>query len=161
MLSQKDGVSLIEILIGMVIVVVACIGALSYFAYGLGNVGKQGNRRAALERARERLEQLMAADVTQIEPSDDNPHWLQLTCGPNPGDPCTWALFDEAPDPAEKVTVDNLTGQDIVTTVQWIDDGASAGTQNTLDLAVKVWFTKQFSNDDNVNRVLLRTLRTP
>ena len=56
----RSGVSLVEILIGILIVVIASIGTLSYFSSVLGNVGRQSNRRAAIERARERLEQLMA-----------------------------------------------------------------------------------------------------
>ena len=91
---QDRGVSLVEILVAIVIVVVASIAALSYFSYGMGGIGRQGNRRAALERARERLEQLMAANVTDLEPSDLAVRWL--TCN---GSPCTWTPSTTPPSP--------------------------------------------------------------
>ena len=37
---QRRGVSLVEILLGLLIVTIACVGTLSYFAYGMGGIGK-------------------------------------------------------------------------------------------------------------------------
>jgi hypothetical protein len=48
------------------------------------------------------------------------------------------------------------------TTIQWLDD-PSAQTPNkpdTMELAVKVWFTPNTVSDADVERVHLRTLRT-
>ena len=70
-LRWRSGGSLIEVLLGILIVVLASIGTLSYFAYAFGSVNKQGNHRAALERARERLEELLEVDVAQIQPPAD------------------------------------------------------------------------------------------
>ena len=142
----------------ILIVVVASIAALSYFSYGLGGIGKQGNRRAALERARERLEQLMAADVLTLEPSDQAVRWLKCA-----GSPCTWTLSTTAPSPSETVAVDDLPAQKIETTVQWVDDPAAntGSTRDVLELGVKVWFTSNLGSDDDFNRVHVRTLRTP
>ena len=148
-----------EILVAILIVTVASIAALSYFSYGLGGIGKQGNRRAALERARERLEQLMAANATDLEPSDQTVRWLRCT-----GSPCTWTLSATAPSPSETVAVDDLPSQKIETTVQWVDDPAAqtgASTKDVLELGVKVWFTPNGGSDDDFNRVHVRTLRTP
>jgi len=150
------GASLIEILLGLLIVTIACLATLRYFAYAKGNIGIQGNRRAALERARERLEQLMAGSVTPMTPPQDGVAY-PVTCA---GTACTWS----AAVVAETVSVDDLPSQPIRSTVQWVDDpsaGTGTGTLDTLALGVKVWFTANTAVDDDFNRVFIRTLRTP
>ena len=156
---NKRGVSLIEVLIGILIVVVASIATLSYFAYGLSNIGRQGRRRAALERARERLEQLMAADINQsvLQPPNSNQYWL--TCS---GSPCTWTRSSSRV--TQTVAVNDLPSQPIETTIQWVNDPyppAGTSTLDTLVLGVEVWFTPNTTVHDNFNRVYVRTLRTP
>lgn len=156
MLKNNKGVSLIEILIGMVIITIVSIATLSYFSYGIGGIGKQGNRRAAMERTRARVEALMAADVDQIEPPvDGQTYWLTCT-----GSPCTWTVAGSIA--TEAVSVDDLANQRMETTVRWIDDPA-AGTavpNDVLEFGVKVWFMPN-ADDDDFNRVHVRTLRTP
>ena len=150
------GVSLIEVLLGIIIVTVASIATLSYFAYGMGGVGKTGHKRAALERARERLEQMLVSPINDMTPSDGVEHWVSCEAG---GNPCK--LANPNADPEETVVVDeHLSEQPVESTVQWFDDPASAGAQNALELSVKVWFTANPA-DNEVNRVELRTLRTP
>ena len=161
--QRQRGVSLIEVLIGILIVVIASIGTLTYFGYGLGGIGKQSNRRAALERARERLEQIMAVDVDTIKPPVDATQPLNnqplrwVSCI---GATCAWVTAN----PNQTVPVNNLaTNQPIQATVQWKDD-PSAGTTTTpdaLELGVKVWFTPGSTVDDEFHRVHLRSLRTP
>ena len=161
----RQGVSLVEILIGLIIVVVASIATLTYFSSALGNVGRQSNRRAALERARERLEQLMAVNVDTIKPgivlpaSDPQPlQWV--TCV---GAACGPALPS---DPNETVNVEDLQGAQAPrheSTIQWKDD-PSAGTTDVpdvLELGVKVWFFPNSTVDDDFHRVHIRTLGTP
>ena len=169
----RKGVSLVEILIGMIIVVVASIATLTYFSSALGNVNKQGNRRAALERARERLEQAMEANADDIKPTADG-QMYELFCGVT--NPCTWTRS------AAPVTIPTLTGEPtvvddlsslIATTIQWIDDPA-AGTNgpggaiiyDTLVLDVRAGFVSSWdpsatTTDDGFHRVHIRTLRTP
>jgi len=150
---------LVEVLIAILVVAVAAIAALSYFSYGLGGIGREGNRRAALERARERMEQLMAADVAALEPPDMAVYWLQCS-----GSPCVWTLSSTAPAVSETVSVDDLPAQKIETTVQWVDDPAAQTTgseKDVLELGVKVWFTSESGTDDDFNRVHIRTLRSP
>ena len=165
---NKRGATLIEILIGIIIVSIASIATLSYFAYAKGGIGKTGNRRAALERARQRLEQLIEVNADDIKPPVDG-QMYELFCT---GTPCAWSLS------AAPVTENSLVGQPttvddlpshIAATVQWKDD-CSAGTGNcvsgpfiydTLELAVRVWYTPDFSAQDDFNRVHVRTLRTP
>ena len=153
---QRGG-SLIEVLLGLIIVAIASIATLSYFASGFGNIGKQGRRRAALERARERLEQVLVANITQLQPPDGQPYWL--TCG---GSPCTWTRSPTRV--TQTVSVNDLPSQPIETTIQGVHDpsaGTSASTLDTLAVGVKVWFTPNSAADDNFNRVYIRTLRTP
>ena len=158
-IREDKGASLIEVLISILIIVIASIGTLSYFSSALGNVGRQSNRRAALERARQRLEQLMAVSSTAIKPIDSNPHWLKCT-----GTPCTWAISNAPPVPAETVAVEDLAPQALITTVQCQHD-VSAGTPNgncdVLELSATVWFMPGSAIDDEFNRVQIRTLRTP
>lgn len=155
---KRRGVSLVEVLIGLILLVVACLATLQYFAYGLGGVGTSGNRRAALERARQRLEQLLEANVDNIKPpTDGNTYWLRCA-----GDPCAWTVVNAAPNPPQTILVDELAAQPIETTVRWVDDPTvTPGIPDTLELGVKVWFTQDFGTDDNFSRVHIRTLRTP
>ena len=151
--------SLIEVLLGIVIVTIASIATLTYFSYALGGIGKQGNRRAALERARQRLEQLIAADSSLLA-GDENVHWVTCT-----GTPCTWNKFNSRV--TESVPVDDLPSEPMETTIQYSDDSVSSTTPDqvhTLILSVKVWFkpNPDITNDDNnLNRVLVRSLRSP
>ena len=173
----EQGVGLIEVLIGIVLVTVASLATLSYYSYGMGGVGKQENRRAALEIARQRLDQLMAATLTNIagsDPTDPNYgklHWLTLDCSTNP---CTWGRTADTGTPGNPVPVpepggvlvNQLQNQRMQTTVQRIHDtaaGTSATTLDTVELSVKVWFTTNtnpVTDDNNSNRVHIRTLRT-
>lgn len=143
----------------ILVIVVASIAALSYFSYGMGGIGRQGNRRAALERAQERLEQLLAANVDDLKPQDQNVWWVTYE-----GAPPIWALSTAPPDPPEMVAVDDFPAQPMVTTVQWQDDAAAQTDQSTQDalvLDVKVWFTSNTGSDDAFNRVHVRALRAP
>ena len=148
---NRRGVSLVEVLLGILIVVIASIGTLTYFTYGVGNVGKSGNRRAALERARERLEQLMAVDPDLISPADEAEH--PVTCN---GGACA---FGADPGPI------TINGIELTTasTVKWEDDPSAqtATLHDVLALSVEVWFTPNVTVHDDLNRVYIRTLRTP
>ena len=162
--SRKSGVSLIEILLGLVIVTIASIATLNYFAYALGGIGKQGNRRAALERARQRLEQLMAADSTLLG-NGERLYWVTCTGPPTGTQPCTWNRFTQRT--TESVVVDDLPAQPMETTIQLEDDPVSNTTADlvhTLILSVKVWFIRNpnlTNTDNNLSRVLVRSLRSP
>src|SRR3989338_68471 len=147
----QEGVSLVETLIGILIVVIASIGTLAYFSSALGNVGRQSNRRAALERARERLEQLMAVDVNTIKPA------IVITSPPTPNaQPVRWVSCTGATcgpalssDPDNKVDVDDLANQPLASTIQWRDDpsAGTTGVPDVLELGVKVWLLP--GPDDN------------
>ena len=159
-MCRRKGVSLIEVLIGLLIVTIASIATLKYFASGFGSINKQGNRRAALERVRERIEQLMATDINQsvLQPPDNNQYWL--TCS---GNPCSWTRSSSRV--TQPVLLNNdLPNQPIETTIQWVDDPyppAGTSTRDTLVVGVEVWFMPNSAVHDNFNRVYVRTLRTP
>ena len=158
-MRKQSGVSLIEILLGLVIVTIASIATLNYFASGFGNIGKQSRRRAALERARERLEQLMATDINQsaLQPSNNNQYWLRCS-----GSPCTWNRFTTRT--TQNVSVNDLPSQPIETTIQRLHDSSAGTSSSTLDttvFGVEVWFTSNTTTHNDLNRVYVRTLRTP
>ena len=153
-LKNEKGVSYVELLISMVLLVVVVLAALTYSSFGLGGVGKEGNRRAALELARAQLEQLMATNITAVRPPDLDLRWL--TCA---GAPCVWTLSDTAT--SQLVTVGTLANMPMVTTSQFINDPTtSTADPETVEFTVKVWFTLRTTVDDDFNRVYLRTLRT-
>ena len=149
----RQGATLIEILIAILVIVLTVLGALGFFSYGIGGIKTQGNSRAALQQASARLDQLMSADSDGITPPDGNIRWLSCS-----GSPCTWTL--SAAKTAETVPVNALGNLRMESTVQWKDDPAAAGIQNDMELDVKVWFTL-VTTDDDIHRVELKTLRTP
>lgn len=155
-LKNSRGVTLIEILISIVLIVIASVAAFGAFSYGKGHIVRQGNARAAYEQTRGRLDQLMAAKIGDIKPIDGSLYWIAPSFGTPP-----WTLtLGSAAPPADNVSVNGVT-RPIRTTVQWIDD-PSAGTGTTvLDVLVfsaKVWY-EPGNTDDNFNRAEIRTLR--
>ncbi|OGX45392.1 MAG: hypothetical protein A3I71_04585 [Omnitrophica WOR_2 bacterium RIFCSPLOWO2_02_FULL_63_16] len=156
---NRRGASLIEVLVAIIIIVIASVGTLAYFAYGLGNVGKTGNRRAALERSRERLEQLMASTIANLPSRDGNCYaCAEATCTA-----ASWATYPcGAAPPSDTIPVEDQGNLRRETFAQFVEDPA-AGTTDDLDVyefGVKVWFTNT-ATDDDFHRVHLQTLRTP
>ena len=167
----ERGVGLMEVLIGLVLVVTASLATLTYYSYGMGGMGKQENRRAALEIARQRLEQLMTANINCVAGSDSNDGRLFWLTVPGAIAPCTWGRTADTGTPGNPVPVPEPGGvlvnqlpnpMRMETTAQWRDDEPYAGTStlDTVELSVKVWFTPNTGTDDDSNRVYLRTLRT-
>lgn len=152
-MKRKRGASLVEVLVTMLIIVTACIATLAFFTYGMSQIGTEGDRRAALERARGRLEELLAASSGAIHPPDNQINWLSCA-----GAPCAWTRFTTPV--FDTVNLNTLQNQRMETTAQWIDD-LPAGTAglDEVELVVKVWFTPNFGVDDEFNRVHLRALR--
>ncbi len=155
--DKTRGAGLVEVLIGILIVVIAAIGTLSYFSYGLGGIDREGNRRAAMERARERLELLSETGINNVvgrivPANSQGQFWLDCSGG----FPCV-ASAGVVP---EGVTVGNLPNPlDMWTTVQQLDE-PTAGTLglDLVQISVRVWFTQNRVDDDH-NRVILSTLR--
>ena len=156
---RRSGVSLIEILLGLLIVTIASIATLSYFASGFGNINKQGNRRAALEQTRARLEQLMASTISDLPPQGGSCYYCAAaTCTA-----ASWIAYacGTVPTPDTVPQVGRLTNLRRETTAQFINDpSANTTTLDVYTFGVKVWFTPGAA-DNNFNRVYIRTLRTP
>jgi len=66
--KSQDGFSLIEVLIALVILAMVILGGGLYFFYGRLGINREGYRRAALELASQRLEELKAAKWNDIAP---------------------------------------------------------------------------------------------
>ncbi len=66
--NSEDGFSLIEVLIALVILVIVILGGGLYFFYGRLGINREGHRRAALELASQRLEELKVATWNDIAP---------------------------------------------------------------------------------------------
>ena len=153
------GVTLIEVLIGIVIVAIASIAGLVAFSSGLGGIGKEGARRAALERARQRMEELLQTPVSNLPPTaGPDPYWCVT------GSTCTSASWQASPASAPlngvPMVVDGQN-QQTQTFAQWIDDTTNGiGQRELVEIGVKVWYMPG-AVDDDFHRVYLRTLRTP
>lgn len=152
-MKGERGASLVEALVSMLIIVTACIATLAFFTYGMSSISGEGDRRAALELARARMEELLAASESSVRPADNQLRWLTCT-----GTPCAWAL--SAAQVFQAGNLNTLQNQQIETTSQWIDD-PTAGTAglDVLELVIKVWYTPHFGVDDEFNRVQIRALR--
>ena len=153
----ERGVTLIEVLVGLLLLSAVCLSTLTYFSYGLVGIGQQGHRRAALERARERLEQVLSTSTAQLPARDGLKYWCSA------GNPCTtWTPSGAAI--VQTAAVDDLASQRMETTAQGVHD-ASAGTPvgfyDAWEIGVKIWFTSRTNNDDDYNRVYVKTLRAP
>ncbi len=149
---------------GVLVVSLAAVGALGFFSHGLGGIQKQGYRRAAAERARERLEQLMQANVVDIageDPADGQQYWL--TCSAASGVLCTsWTR--RLTRTTDTISLNGVFNGQREIAVQRVHDRTTGTSQTTLDaveLSVKVWFTANIGTDDDFNRVQLKTLRAP
>ena len=153
-MGNEKGTTLIEILVGILVITILSVTVLNVFANALGGIGKQGNRRAALEVARQRLEELTAASISNITPSDTSTHWLTCT-----GSPCTWSIKNANVVTPENVAVSDLATQRMETTVQLSSSSPLNPSFDILDLGVKVWFTSRTGSDDDFDRVYLKTLR--
>ena len=162
---MKRGASILEVLISVLIIVIASIATLSYFGSTRGFIKKTGNRRAAIERARQRLDQLMASTLANLPPKNGNCYY----CAADTCVLASWTPYACGTVPlSDTVTVGNLaTAVRRETTMRSIDDPA-AGTDNedgtpaldVFEFSVKVWFLNG-SADDDANRVQMRTLRMP
>ena len=154
---SEKGVTLVEILVGIILLTIVCISSLNFFAYGLGGIGKEGNRRAAMERARQQIEQIISTAAAQLPARDGNQYWCSN------GNPCTSWTLSGAPI-AQTISVNDLPSQRMETRVQGVHD-PSAGTPITFydawEIGVKVWFTSNTNLDDDFNRVYIKTLRSP
>lgn len=151
-IKKSQGFTLIELLISLLIIVLASICTLSYFQYGLGGIHQEGNRRAALEIARGRMDQVFAADFNSINPPAGTTTEHYLTCS---GTPCTWSQPSSG-EIWDTVTVNEKPGRRLYTKVMWRDDTPGDGTvdDDVVEIVVRACYKPGGSN-----WVELRSLR--
>ena len=66
LLTSERGVTLIEVLISVFILALIAMGTTQFFVFGRTQINVQGHRRAALERAQQRLEELLASSYDSV-----------------------------------------------------------------------------------------------
>lgn len=147
-LKEKPGFTLVEVMMAMVILVLLAVGSGSFLLYSRVQVELQKDKRAALEVASGRLEELRAAAYNVTKPATSNYVIRYLKAATN-----TFTQF--AADPGETVNINGGT-MPIVTTVQFVDmDGGGSSYDYTL-FRVQVGFRV-----GSTSRVELATFNAP
>jgi len=111
--DPRAGTTLVEVLVGALILAVLAVGTAGYLYHARSETAQGGDLRLSLEVANTRLEELRMADYHAIKPPTDdyNIHYL-AKLGTN------WN--HNATDPGEMVVMD-ARDFSIVTTVQYLD----------------------------------------
>lgn len=65
--KSKKGMTLIEVMLSLLILLIVVMGSSFLFAYGRGQISLRENYRLALQLASQKLEQLKADDYSNIE----------------------------------------------------------------------------------------------
>ena len=143
-----SGFTFVEVMIAMIILALLAIGGGAFLSYSRTHVDIQRNKRAALEEANKRLEELRASGYDATKPTNNNYVVVYLQKSGN-------AWNRRSSDPGETVSINGQT-MPIVTTVQFVDvDGGSASYDYTL-FAVQVGFRA-----GSTNRVHLWSYNSP
>ena len=157
--GSNKGTTLVELLIALLIIALVILGGGMFFFYGRVNIIREAHRRAALLLASQRLEDLKAADYSEIIPDGFDPgytcyyivwrsNWDQLQ-----------NLIDDPSDPSfsyDYVTVDNLADQKMLTQAQYRDDDGMGDSYDYVEVTVGVEWS-----DSTANSVSLTTLIGP
>ena len=77
----KKGMSLIEVMLALLILLIVIIGSSFLFAYGKGQISLRANYRSAIQLAAQKLEQIKAVDYYNILEGETNE---QLSVGSLP-----------------------------------------------------------------------------
>lgn len=146
--SSRRGTSLVEVMVGCLILAVLALGFATSLQYAKSMSVKQRDRRTALELANSRLEELRGAAYSQVWPSASNYniYYLRQTG-------TTWVASAGATN--ENVVVNNRTWP-MKTTVQYVDVDAGSASYDALRFNVSVRYDSGVSN-----LVSLETLRAP
>ena len=150
--TSEDGFSLIEVLIALVILVIVILGGGLYFFYGHLGINREGYRRAALELASQRLEQVKAADYSEVVLDPPSDQLYYITYG------SSWEKSEGKTE--ETIAEDNLPDGVMVTEAQWVhDDGGSSYDYLKITVTVK-WNIAEWG-DNTSNKVELVTFIAP
>lgn len=136
-LNSKTGFTLVEVLVALFIIALVIMGGGMFFFYGRVSIVREAHRRAATLVASGRLEELKAADYSEITPEGfdpgSTPYWIVWDQENNKWQPLENLSYDY-------VTVDNLVDQKMVTQAQLMDDDGD-GSYDYLQIRVKVDWT--------------------
>ena len=154
--SSKGGTTLIEVMIALIIIAIIILGGGMFFFYGRVNIIREAHRRAAVLVASQRLEELKAAEYSDIDP-DSTDEYYYIRWGE--GDWYFVPYDSPSVDYEEPVDVDNLPkgppGPTMVTKAEYVaEDGGIS--HDYLQITVTVnW------HDSTTNMVSLTTLIAP
>jgi type II secretory pathway pseudopilin PulG len=146
--GPRDGTSLVEVMVGCVILAVLALASAASLQYARSTSVLQRDRRTALELANSRLEDLRGAVYNNVKPSANNFNLYYLR---RPG--TNWVVSATATN--ETVVVNNRTRQR-TTTVRYVDVDGGSTSYDALRFNVSV----QYGSSANT-WVELETLRGP
>lgn len=146
----KDGFTLVEVLIALLIIALVILGGGMFFFYGRVSIIREARRRAAIMLVSERLEALKAADYSKIAADPAvvgyNPYYIVRSSS-------DWEV--RTTETYEQVTVDDLDNQSMLTRARYVDD-AGGSDYDYLELTVRVEWV-----DNTTNAVSATTLIAP
>ena len=146
--GASKGFTLVEVMIAMIVLAVLALGGASFLAYSRMQVDVQRNKRAALEAATGRMEELRAAGFDETKPTSNNYVATYLARAGN-------AWVRSSSNPGEAVSLNGHT-MPMATTVQFVDvDGGSASYDCAL-FTVEVGYRV-----GSADRVRVSTFRAP
>lgn len=171
--NSENGFSLIEVLIALVILIIVILGGGLYFFYGRLGINREGYRRAALELASQRLEELKAAKWNDIAPGENDetsdgysfdPLIRYYLLGSSSWDPIQPPVLESDPPEAaiEAKLVGNPSGEEnrmMVTKAEARE--VEYSSYELLKVTVTVKWNIAGWDDNTSNKVDLVTLITP
>jgi len=64
--DSEKGLTLIEVLVSAVVLVIVILGGMQFFIFGSARINREGHRRAALELAQQKIEELLASNYGEV-----------------------------------------------------------------------------------------------
>jgi len=129
--NSKRGASLLEVLLALVIVLIVAIGGGAFVYYSTGAVGVERNKRAALEVANARLEEMKARDYEDIIPRETEDPYLPI--------------YDYEEHIIEETVSINGVDRPMDTTVQYVDVDGGTPSYDYLLVTVDVDYSSNSS----------------
>jgi len=130
--ADRKGATLVEVMIASVVLVVMALGGAAFLFRSRGDVAVQRNKRAALEVANSRLEDLQASSYDDIKPlNQDYTSYYISRVGAN------WALASA--DPGETVLINNRL-YPIAATVVYLDVDGGGPSYDCVQATVSVGY---------------------
>ena len=129
-LSRKQGASLVEVVVAMVVLATLAIAGAAFLAQARGDVSNQRNRRAAVEVAVSRLEAIRTSLYSDVAPPTKDYTIYYLV--PNAG---SWTHVTS--DPGESTNINGRTLL-LTTTVQYTDLESDNDSYDYINVSVAI-----------------------